>query len=107
MTQEHYRIILFVCKELLRENFFRFMESTSPAPLAKFAAFIFGRSFWTAERLSAETQISSSLCSVVEVIKQIEPGSVMPTAKPRLQSEVYPPKSCNSNREEGDTVTGY
>lgn len=43
---------------------------------------------------------------VVEVIKQIEPGSVMPTAKPRLQSEVYPPKSCNSNREGGDSVTG-
>lgn len=31
----------------------------------------------------------------------------MPTAKPRLQSEVYPPKSCNSNREEGNSVTGY
>ena len=68
---------------------------------------IFGRSVWTAERLGTETQISSSLCSVVEVIKQIEPGSVMPTAKPRLQSEVYPPKSCNSNREGGDSVTGY
>jgi len=43
---------------------------------------------------------------VVEVIKQIEPGSMMPTAKPRLQGEVYSAKSCDPGRDEGDGVTG-
>ena len=44
--------------------------------------------------------------SVVEVIKQIEPGSMMPTAKPRLQGEVYSPKSCDPGRDEGNCATG-
>ena len=43
---------------------------------------------------------------MVEVIKQIEPGSMMATAKPRLQGEVYSPKSCDPGREEGDGVPG-
>ena len=42
----------------------------------------------------------------MEVIKQIEPGSMVPTAKPRLQGEVYSPKSCDPVREEGGGVTG-
>lgn len=29
----------------------------------------------------------------------------MPTTKPRIEAEVYTPKSCNSDRE-GDAVTG-
>lgn len=43
---------------------------------------------------------------VVEVIKQIEPGSMVPTAKPRLQGEMYSPKPCDPVREEGGGVTG-
>jgi len=40
---------------------------------------------------------------VVEVIKQVEPSSLMPTTKPRIQGEVYPPKSQAEGR---DSVTG-
>lgn len=43
---------------------------------------------------------------MVEVIKQIEPGSMMPSAKPRLQGDMYTSKSCDPGREEGDGATG-
>lgn len=71
-----------------------------------------GQKLFNYQRLSRDTIHKPSnkkffhRFSVVEVIKQIEPGSMMPTAKPRLQGEVYSPKSCDPGREESDGVTG-
>lgn len=51
-------------------------------------------------------ELSRSDFSVVEVIKQVEPGPLMPTAKPRVQAEVFTPKSPGAERVESDSVAG-
>ena len=44
--------------------------------------------------------------SVVEVIKQVEPNSLVPPTKPRIQGEVHPMKSCDPRSEGGDNISG-
>lgn len=43
---------------------------------------------------------------MVEVIKQVEPGNMVPSSKSRIQGEVFSPKSCASGSEEGESLTG-
>lgn len=43
---------------------------------------------------------------MVEVIKQVEPGNMVPGSKSRIQGEVFSPKSCASGSEEGESLTG-
>lgn len=43
---------------------------------------------------------------MVEVIKQVEPGNMVPSSKSRIHGEVFSPKSCASGSEEGESLTG-
>jgi len=43
---------------------------------------------------------------VVEVIKQVEPGNMVPSSKSRIPGEVFSPKSCASGSEQGESLTG-